>query len=212
MHKTQFSVKGNSLKWMIIAAIGFISNYGFSQTTKELTEVSNLLAGNYNTIEQSEMDSDYFNISLLIVPIWNDRKDGNWFYVEQAMATMLEKPYRQRVYQLTQANDSTFESAVFMLKDPLRFAGKTKEVEKLIPDSLMLKEGCSVFLTWAGNGSYGGGTIGNQCSSDLRGATYATSQVTLSKEGLASWDRGFNKDGQQVWGAEKGPYIFKRTK
>jgi hypothetical protein len=29
-------------------------------------------------------------------------------------------------------------------------------------------------------------------------------------QGLASWDRGFDSTDNQVWGAEKGGYIFKK--
>jgi hypothetical protein len=27
---------------------------------------------------------------------------------------------------------------------------------------------------------------------------------------ILSWDRGFDANGNQVWGAEKGGYIFKK--
>jgi hypothetical protein len=32
--------------------------------------------------------------------------------------------------------------------------------------------------------------------------------VTIWPDRLISWDRGWNDKGQQVWGAEKGGYIF----
>jgi hypothetical protein len=35
--------------------------------------------------------------------------------------------------------------------------------------------------------------------------------VEVRPDGLVSWDRGFDADGQQVWGAEKGPYVFTRS-
>jgi hypothetical protein len=53
-----------------------------------------------------------------------------------------------------------------------------------------------------------GSTGATSCGSDLRGAKYATSEVTLSKKQLISWDRGFDSNGVQVWGAKKGGYIF----
>jgi CpeT protein len=34
--------------------------------------------------------------------------------------------------------------------------------------------------------------------------------VTLNDEGMQSWDRGYDTAGAQVWGAEKGAYIFVR--
>ena len=48
------------------------------------------------------------------------------------------------------------------------------------------------------------------CASDLRGAAYATSEVTITPQFVLSWDRGFDNTGKQVWGATEGPYVFLR--
>ena len=56
-----------------------------------------------------------------------------------------------------------------------------------------------------------GSTEGLACNSDLKGAIYATSIVIVSKDQLYSWDRGYDISGKQVWGSEKGGYIFKKT-
>jgi hypothetical protein len=45
----------------------------------------------------------------------------------------------------------------------------------------------------------------------LRGASYATSEVVITDEQLLSWDRGWDANGKQVWGAETGGYIFVKT-
>ncbi|MBK8230937.1 MAG: hypothetical protein IT349_04755 [Candidatus Eisenbacteria bacterium] len=60
-------------------------------------------------------------------------------------------------------------------------------------------------------GGYAGSTIGLDCESDLRGAAYATSEVSITKGGIVSWDRGFDASGVQVWGAERGGYRFLRV-
>ena len=41
--------------------------------------------------------------------------------------------------------------------------------------------------------------------------SYTTSEVSIEARAITSWDRGFDADGAQVWGAEKGPYVFART-
>jgi hypothetical protein len=33
----------------------------------------------------------------------------------------------------------------------------------------------------------------------------------MSKDGLKTWDRGYDKEDHQVWGAVSGGYIFKRV-
>ena len=67
------------------------------------------------------------------------------------------------------------------------------------------------FFTY-GDSLFIGGTDEKNCASKLRGASYATSEVKISDSYLYSWDRGFDKEGKQVWGAQKGGYYFKRVK
>ena len=125
---------------------------------------------------------------------------------------IIESPYRQRVYCVTQLEDDLLKSAVFALPDPEAHAGAWREENPLAglsPDDLVLREGCAVFLR-AGDGDFSGGTIGRGCASELRGASYAVSEVIVGPDRIDSWDRGFSDTGEQVWGAEKSAYSFLR--
>jgi hypothetical protein len=149
-----------------------------------------------------------------MVRIWPERSDGFWLYVEQAAATRLDRPYRQRVYRVTGPVDGVFTSHVFAIPDPLRFAGdwRTDEpLSSLTPDSLSLRKGCGVALRRGEDGAFRGGTDGKECRSSLRGASYATSEVTVLSDRIVSWDRGFDESGEQVWGARQGGYVFLRV-
>ena len=44
----------------------------------------------------------------------------------------------------------------------------------------------------------------------MRGASFARSEVEILEDKVISWDRGFDANGEYVWGAEKGPYIFNK--
>lgn len=171
------------------------------------------MVGSFSSEEQSESDSNYFNIELEMVQIWKDRTDGPWIYVEQAVAETKEKPYRQRVYQIKQRSDGKIESVVYSIPDPSRFTGDYKKefpLLRLTPDSLMLRSGCEVVLYRTDDGYFEGGTVDKNCSSDLRGASYAASEVMIDKDKIITWDRGFDENGNQVWGSDKGGYIFKK--
>lgn len=180
----------------------------------ELRQLKSWMTGSFSSQAQSEADTNFFNIHLEMVHIWKDRTDAFWLYVEQAAAWSLDKPYRQRVYCLKRISDSTFESSVFSFDVPLRFAGTWKEdlpLSKLTPDSLNEREGCAIILEYKNN-AFVGSTVENNCTSQLRGAVYATSEVRIEEKVLTSWDRGFDENDLQVWGAESGPYIFRKLK
>ena len=172
------------------------------------------MAGEFSSEQQSKVDSAFFNITLRMKPI-SLSSDGYWFYVEQAMASMQEKPYRQRVYHLYIQDDTTIVSKVYEVKNPTQYIGGWKEILKLqsiTTDSLVDRQGCGIFLHKKQNHTYSGSTPGKECLSSLRGATYATSEVTVYTDKLVSWDRGWDKNDKQVWGAVKGGYIFIKQK
>ncbi len=181
-----------------------------------LARLARLLAGSFSSAAQAKESSDYFDIRLHMTPIWAARPDGPWLYVEQARADALERPYRQRVYHLSRREGSRgpeYISAVFELPgDPLVFAGAWKEparLDSIAPTDLAAREGCEVVLAES-EGGFVGSTVGQKCGSTLRGASYATSEVHVTSEGIVSWDRGFDAAGKQVWGAERGGYVFVR--
>ena len=199
--------------FMIFPAI-LIFLIACEQKQDDLLTLRDYLSGSFSSKDQAAGDSAFLDIRLEMVPIWKDRTDGYWLYVEQAAAENLAKPYRQRVYQLTRQDDSTFVSVVYTLPDPQRFAGAWKEsspLETLTPDSLVERAGCAILLTKYGSNMFVGSTAGLGCDSDLRGATYATSIVIVSPDQLYSWDRGYDINGNQVWGAAKGGYVFKKV-
>lgn len=179
--------------------------------TSRADEVANILIGQFSSQAQSEEDPQYFPISLRHIPIWTDRSDGPWLYVEQAFAARPLEPYRQRVYQLVETAED-IQSIVFELPgDVSRFVGATAdEFASVKPDDLTIRDGCTVYLERVSATHYRGATRGSGCETTIRGATYATSEVDLQFGALETWDRGFDAQGKQAWGATAGPYRFER--
>ncbi|RMG73085.1 MAG: hypothetical protein D6722_04210 [Bacteroidetes bacterium] len=207
----------------IIGLIGIISltacahRHLTANRTDAQEEVAQLLAmmsGTFSSEEQARADTLFYNINLVMVPIWEQDPQAKWLYVEQAVTEYIDRPYRQRVYRLSATADGMIESRVFELTDPARYihAWDTPGLfDQLKPDSLLLREGCAVFLKKDGN-CFAGSTHDKDCGSTLRGATYATSKVRVCEDGIVSWDQGWDAEDQQVWGAESQGYIFKRKK
>jgi hypothetical protein len=177
----------------------------------DLEAAADWMTGAFSSARQAEEDPTYFDIRLHMVRIWPARTDGIWLYVEQARADYLERPYRQRVYHLTSRANGSLESKVHTFPDPQSRAGEWRKPQPLADlslESLTEREGCSIFLTRMGPGQFLGSTQARNCPSELSGAAYATSEVSLTPELLVSWDRGFDSQGRQVWGAVSGGYRF----
>ncbi len=175
-----------------------------------LLELRETMTGTFNSSLQAQTDDSYYDISLVMTPIWEDRP-GTWLYVEQALASTPDNPYRQRVYELEHLRGKRYASHVYELPEPENFIGAQDDRAKfrnLTPAQLTKREGCTVFLRREGPGLFRGSTKKNQCQSSLRGAAYATSRVSISKTFVQSWDQGFDAGGTQVWGATEGGYMF----
>lgn len=183
------------------------------EESKNLKELVAIMQGFYSSEAHSKRDTTYFNIALRMTPIWKNK--GHYLFVEQAMFSKPEKPYRVRVYKVSQRNKNEFISEIYTLKNEKEWIGKWTNPEAydaLSESDIDLKSGCEVVLHRDGFQKFIGSTGEKTCPSELRGASYASSKVNVYKDKIVSWDQGYDKVGKQVWGAEKGGYEFIKVK
>jgi hypothetical protein len=198
-------------KIILLSIFTFLMVSFKSGKTQKSTDLELLVAsmqGTYTSEKQAIEDKEYFNISLRMIPIWKDR--GNYLYVEQAMFEKQESPYRVRIYKVYQRGNE-FVSEIYTLKNEKEWIGKWQTPEAfdaLSEKEIELKPGCEVILRKQTDGNFVGQTGNKTCSSELRGASYASSIVTVTPTQIISWDQGFDKEDKQVWGAVKGGYVF----
>jgi len=206
------------MRQYLLTALVFLGLTASAQekvTKDDLKNLRDRMEGTFDNQEQAALDDSYHNIVLHIkeIELKGKHPEGVWMYVEQAVASKPSEPYRQRIYHLFRQDNTTLVSKVYELHDPLRFAGAWQEPSRLKDlrlDSLIERSGCAVFLHKDEAGNYYGATEGKGCESTLEGATYASSNITIYPNMIVSWDRGFDSNDTQVWGAEKGGYRFRK--
>ena len=187
--------------------------------TPSLLKTRAWLVGSFSNATQSAADPDFRSIDLHVVPIWTSRRDGPWLYVEQAVTEAPARPYRQQVHRLlpmhaTNGRDAVTRLVFTLPGDPIAFAGawRTPEAfDEITPEELEMLEGCGVTFELDGLERIRGSTLGRNCASSLGDAVYITTEVELFRDRLETLERGYDADGEQVWGSEHGPYRLDRV-
>ena len=171
------------------------------------------LVGVFDSEQQSIDDPRYLAIQLVTCPVHAPELGDDVVYVEQAVMENVSAPYRQRLYLL--GGDDGTETAtttVYALVEPDAATGQCDgELATFTAADVTLRAGCGVVMDWdADEQAFVGGTTDRSCESTMSGASYATAEVWIGADRIDSWDRGFDANDEQVWGAEAGPYQFLR--
>lgn len=206
-------IRGLTLTAMVVLCLSRVPTV-YAAADEDLDTLALWMTGSFSSERQAKFDTSYYHVELHMNRIWRTRTDGIWMIVEQAMATNPQAPYRQRVYRIRRVEENMIEIEIYTWKDPKPVIGAWRDstlVADMSPSDLVQRRGCEVYLQ-RDEFKFFGSTHGTACTSDIRGASYATSEVNIAEKILTSWDRGFTTDGQQTWGAVKGPYYFLRQK
>lgn len=197
---------------VLLAAAGSLA--GRVARADVLEDYVALQAGTFSSAAQARKDAGYDAVTWHIVEIWSGRDPGErWLYTESRADTGAS-PYMQRITRLRAGPDGTIAATRYTMPDAARYVGAWRDPSlfaELVPAALIELPGCDLTITRVDAGRFEGATRGHLCRNSYKGASYATSQSSLTEEGLVNWDRGFDADGRLVWGPPAGPYRLERV-
>jgi hypothetical protein len=183
---------------------------------QQAQDVAALLEGQMVTSAESMENSEAPRIRMTTCRIQitnaNAAPGSIFLYQEQALTNNLSKPYRQRFLQISPSPATqSVRSLSFRPTTAATFAGLCNKplAERTLKLSDLGTYVCSVFLKPSGN-TYIGNTPINGCPANYRGAVRITNRIELTPTGMNTWDRGFDANGQQVWGAKTEAYQYHR--
>ena len=178
-------------------------------------EVAAWLTG---TFEAKDPATEGGAVRIVIVSVPKSRiaNGAPVLYREQAAAPKLDEPSLQRFYRLEEDGE-VVRLRAFDPRDPLIVRGKWRDPSALAlygANDVRERRGCEIALRkvgarWEGRTAEPGAQ--EACPSHLRGVVRISSSVTLSKDELTQWDRGFDEKGKQTWGSLEGGMTFVKT-
>ena len=207
----------------VLISLAFLMSQSSPPSEEQITieehvkAVASHLIGVMDTSTQAAANADLPHVRITSCQVWlEEGADLNtshslFLYQEQALAKNLNQPYRQRFLRLAPSlNGKTVESKSFVPNNPEQWIGLCNQSAstRLIRYDGMSDRQCSVFLV-PREDDYMGKTQPGGCATNLRGAAIITNTIILHSEGMDTWDRGFDAQGNQVWGANNEAYQFR---
>ena len=137
--------------------------------------------------------------------------DSVFLYQEQGIVGNLQQPYRQRFLEIVSSKIDGKAIVLSHSYKPENLAAWVnycqQESTTPIPRATLGNLVCTVTLQPYLN-LYVGNTPPEGCAVNLRGAVKVTNRIFLTENGMETWDRGYNAQGDRVWGAEDEAYRF----
>lgn len=184
--------------------------------------VAQSLAGEKYTREQAARDPEnYFNLRWLCCPAAEMVDGSKVLYFEQAFWRTPHKPFRQRFYTVkpcAKEMKCDVEVSTYAIRDAEEYKNfcdrprdQRPQPEEVIAD--IAEQLTMIPLKRCDRGKrclYEGSTSGDGFPNTWNGATNSTSELAVLKNNeIHAWDRGYDDDGNQVWGVKGGPYEFR---
>lgn len=185
---------------------------------QQALEVVDHLVGIMTTAEQAVANSKAPDVRMTTCKVRVQGAEAalagetTFLYQEQALSTKLSEPYRQRFLRIAPSRDrQSVQSLSFRPANAETWKGlcSQPEVQRTVSRKELGMPVCSVFLKRSG-AEYVGRTPIDGCPANVRGAVRITNRIVLHDAGMDTWDRGFDAEGNQVWGAATDSYQFRR--
>lgn len=182
-------------------------------------DYSDVATGEFSSEEQHRTDPRYDWAEARVVRIWPARTDGVWLYQQQAIVNQVgrtpdearRRPYFQFVARVRAIGPGVLRRDNFRVLDGARWIDvkDPDDAQDLTPADLA-PASCHNRLEKIAIGVYSGRT--ESCENAYKGAVWMQSLSVTTPTAYINWDRGFDAQGQRVWGPEAGGYVFRRVK
>jgi len=203
--------------WIIPLTIAIfpIVSTSAQEIDPQVNDIINHLVGRMDTSAQNLANPSAPNVRMTtcVVEVSGIENEVNsiYLYQEQALSNQLNQPYRQRFLEIRPvATEEKVESTAFKPINPQKWVNlcDRPETQRNVNSFDLGEAVCTVSLRPLMT-IYIGETPPEGCPTNVRGAVRITNTVILHSQGMDTFDRGFDAQGNQVWGAENQGYQFR---
>ncbi len=184
------------------------------KTSLSVNLLADGLTGSFSSHEHATQDATFKDMAIHTVSIWPDRPGKRWIYFEQNATDTPTSPVQQQIHSVGPGSDGEWVLEIFAFPEgrtpPAGTYTNPEWFNRLDPMFLKPMAGCTVHFTQKGD-VFTGKTRGNGCPDTLHDADHMTGEITVSKNEIRMWYRGWSSSGEQVHGSPTGPQVYLRT-
>lgn len=170
--------------------------------TKELTLLTQWLAGDFDNTKQTRVDTSAIPVESHMVKIWeNYFSDAVWMYEE--FQSPPGQVVSQRIYRFKDYTTGRYEAKVYTLDQFADYTGEYKNLrpfESLTPDDLKDHPYCVVYFIRKGETRFSGSTVGNECYLNRGKHHYVTNQFDVYPTRVSRTERVFGWENELTSG------------
>lgn len=151
------------------------------------------------------------NIDLQVLPIWQDRIDGEWLYIESRIVNSPNKPFLQRIMQLVATPNGLIRLYSYSIPRASDFAGAYYNpplLTSLTQSQLSIRNNCELLIDFKVTGTFVGATKTGSCLSSYNSSPLMSTFFAVSAENISFLDSGYNESGVIVPGRLDIPVTF----
>jgi len=179
----------------------------------QLLTLAQYMAGEFGNKEQAIADPAwYVNLRLWQRPLPRSLFGKIAFFAEQANIINIDKPYRQRILKLVEANNN-IQVHYYAFQDPSQWkcaAANPEQLQKITINDLIPLPDCILNVKYAMETFTAELPADAKCCFSYQGETRQVSLgFAASKSEFLSYDKGVDiNTGASIWGAIAGAYRF----
>lgn len=160
-------------------------------SSENTSTLENWLIGTYQS-KLTQIQGQDVKINLQILPIWSDRVDGEWLYLEGQVAGNDGKPFHQRIVQLVESFNGVIRFYNYTIPRASDFQGayfNPAILASLTPSQLTLNTRCEFIIVPEGKSEFVG-KIGNEgCHKSKTGMVFTSKSFTVSKSNITLFNQ-----------------------
>lgn len=178
----------------------------------QINKLYDYLNGSFTSANQSIYNSNFFDVTVRNCPvnIIGGNSNSRYLLLRQSISLFQESPYRVRLVELLQDGNLIKSKNYAPINElDLSETCDNNNIPTFLREDFSLKPKCILSL-YEDSDKFIGSTGRPGCSSQRNGASFVSSDVEVTSTYFKSLDRGWDNNGNQVWGSTNGAYVFEK--